>query len=418
VTWLLAQIGLVVLLAALSGWFVGWHLRAFRDQDRVEDLHQTMLVTKDVADRELSELRRKTEDLEGRLLRENDSSARSVAVVASLSTAPATIPGVADRAQESDAPPAMAPLVEVTASTAPPNAETSAAVIGEPAELTGVAAAERERRREAEAALRKKAAAMLTLQSEIEALHEAVAEKAAKIAELQDSVVESEPASRELEAKHEEVVQLEARVQALDAERVAAVADAAAREAELLESRKETVIRDTRINDLRNRCATLETELAHAREAASEPGEQDLGRLEDGLDDARRALQRQIDRNRKQEAVHRAVVEQLEGDKARLRDAIPAPTVPHVTDGPPAGARRGLPQKRSDELTQIVGVGPGFAKAMREAGIDTYAQVAAWTDHDIERYAAALGAHVKRIRTDRWVEQAGELARTSRARRD
>jgi large subunit ribosomal protein L21 len=77
-----------------------------------------------------------------------------------------------------------------------------------------------------------------------------------------------------------------------------------------------------------------------------------------------------------------------------------------------------MPQKRSDELVHVSGVGPAFAKALREAGIDTYAQIAAWTDSDIERYATALGAHAKRIRTDRWVEQARELARTSRAQRE
>ena len=411
-TWLLAQIGLSLLLAALAGWFIGWHLRAFRDQDRVEDLRQTMIATKDVKDRELAELRRKVEDLETRLERASDTSARSVAGVRSSSAAPAQISRVVDQAHDPDPGPSVASLVEVAPPTSISQAESR-----EPAEPAGVAAAERERRREADAALRRRTAAMLTLQAETEALREAIGEKSAKIAQLEERLVGAEPLGGDLESTRGEIAKLEARLRNLAAERGAAIETTAARDAELLESRKEIVIRDTRVNDLRNRCSTLETELADAREATLRRGGEDLGRRESDLEDARRALQRQIDRNRKQDAVHRAVVEQLEGEKARLRAAVPAPTVSHAAHGPPGG-RRGLPQKRSDELTQIFGVGSAFAKAMREAGIDTYAQIAAWTDGDIDRYATELGAHAKRIRTDRWVEQARELARTSRARRE
>ena len=177
--------------------------------------------------------------------------------------------------------------------------------------------------------MRRKTAAVLTLQAEVEALREAVAEKAAEIAKLQDGLAGAEPAGRELESTQAEIARLEARLRVADEEHLAAIATAAARESELLESRKEIVIRDTRINDLRNRCASLETELAAARDAASSPGGQDLGRPEEDDDDVRQALRRQIERNRKQEAVHRSVVEQLEGEKARLRaetQAIPERT--------------------------------------------------------------------------------------------
>ena len=222
---------------------------------------------------------------------------------------------------------------------------------------------------------RRKTSAVLGLQAEIEALRDAVEEKAAEIARLQDRLVGAEPASLELETTHAEVVELEARLRASDEERATATAAAAAADAEVVQARKEVMIRDTRINDLRNRCASLETEVAEARDAATHNGGQEVGQLESGLEDARRALQRQIDRNRKQEAVHRAVVEQLEGDKAQLRAAVARPTDSPTTSGPPHAARRGLPQKRSDELVHISGVGPAFAKALREAGIDTYAQI-------------------------------------------
>lgn len=407
--WLLAQIGFSLLLAAMAGWFVGWYLRAFRDQDRVEDLRQTILATKDVKDRELNELRRRAEDLEAQLERMSETSVRSVATAGATTATAVEIPHFEDQDQD----PEPARLVEVGAPSAGSHAE-----IGEPDELAGVAAAERARRREADAALRRKTSVMLGLQAEIEALRGAVEEKAAEIARLQERLVEAEPAALELETTHAEVAELEARLRASDEERATATAAAVGRDAEVVEARKEVMIRDTRINDLRNRCASLETEVTEARDAATHDGGQEVGQLESGLEDARRALQRQIDRNRKQEAVHRAVVEQLEGDKARLRAAVAPLTDSPTTSEAPHAARRGLPQKPSDELVHISGVGPAFAKALREAGIDTYAQIAAWTDSDIERYATALGAHAKRIRTDRWVEQARELARTSSAQRD
>jgi len=409
VSWLLGQIGLSLVLAALAGWFIGWYLRAFRDQDRVEDLRQTMLDTKDVKDRELNELRRQTEDLESRLARASTSAMRPVAAMAGSTSARVEVSSVAEQPALAEPTSAPAPLVEIAAAG---DAERAADV-----DHVAVAAAERERRREADAALRRKTAAMLTFQAEIEALREAVAEKAALIAQLQERLAGTEPTGRELESTHGEVSKLQARLRVLEQERDAAGAAAADQDAGLLASRKEIVIRDTRINDLRNRCAALETQVADAREGAINAGGERHGRFERDLEDSRRALQRQIDRNRKQEAVHRAVVEQLEGDKARLRAGSVFPTEPSPADGG-AGGRRGLPQKRSDELTQISGVGPAFARALREAGVDTYAQIATWRDRDIDRYAVVLGAHAKRIRTDRWVEQARELAQTSRAHRD
>ena len=407
-TWLLAQMGLVLLLAAVAGWFVGWYLRAFHDHDRLEDLRQTMVATRDVKDRELAELRRKVDDLQARFARANDRGARMLDVRGSAAATTLESP----RETTESPPPAPSRRASPDQEAARPRALADAELT-DPEESSGIAAAERERRRESEADLRLQNATLLAAEAEIEALREAVAEKATRIAELQDELVELEPADRELESAQGTVVEIQVRLRALEEEREKALGAIAASEEQLLEARKEIVIRDTRINDLRNRCGTLETELADARIQDGPAAGDEVGRLESGLEEAQRALQRQIERNRKQEAVHRAVVEQLESDKARLRE----PGERNVTDLHAHSARRGLPQKRSDELTQISGIGPVFAKAMREAGIDTYAQIAAWDDPDIERYAATLGTNARRIRADRWVEQAHELARTSRAHR-
>ena len=60
----------------------------------------------------------------------------------------------------------------------------------------------------------------------------------------------------------------------------------------------------------------------------------------------------------------------------------------------------------SDDLTRIKGVGPKLAALLNELGISQLAQIAAWTDADIERIDAQLGRFEGRIRRDDWVSQA------------
>ncbi|MBL8986484.1 MAG: hypothetical protein JNJ80_09440 [Gemmatimonadetes bacterium] len=80
-------------------------------------------------------------------------------------------------------------------------------------------------------------------------------------------------------------------------------------------------------------------------------------------------------------------------------DPDPAP-VPLRSD-PDPGA---LP--RQDDLKRISGIGPALEQALRNRGVHTFRQIAQWTDADIDRFGAELGSFRKRIRRDRWVEQA------------
>lgn len=75
--------------------------------------------------------------------------------------------------------------------------------------------------------------------------------------------------------------------------------------------------------------------------------------------------------------------------------AVP-PTEPQTTGG--------------DDLTRIKGVGPKLAALLREQGITGFAQIAAWTDDDIDRIDPTLGRFEGRIRRDDWVGQARLLA--------
>ena len=63
----------------------------------------------------------------------------------------------------------------------------------------------------------------------------------------------------------------------------------------------------------------------------------------------------------------------------------------------------GLP----DDFRRLEGIGPTYARRLREAGVTSFAQLA---DMDVERLAAALGWSTPRVERSRLREQAAELA--------
>ncbi len=63
---------------------------------------------------------------------------------------------------------------------------------------------------------------------------------------------------------------------------------------------------------------------------------------------------------------------------------------------------------RNDDLKTLAGVGPALEKKLNEAGITTYAQIAAWNADDIAEINEAL-ALKGRIERDGWVDQAKAL---------
>lgn len=77
--------------------------------------------------------------------------------------------------------------------------------------------------------------------------------------------------------------------------------------------------------------------------------------------------------------------------------------IPSVPDSRPVSRSA----SRKDPLTEIEGIGPAYEHALNEAGIFTFAQLAA---QEAEALAEHLAARVtaERIRRDRWIEQARE----------
>jgi predicted flap endonuclease-1-like 5' DNA nuclease len=91
----------------------------------------------------------------------------------------------------------------------------------------------------------------------------------------------------------------------------------------------------------------------------------------------------------------------------------PSPTAPVQDSAPLAAAppAASADTADSDELTQIKGLGPKAAGLLNQRGIARFDQIAGWTESDIEAIGAALGGRQERIARDRWIEQAGLLAR-------
>lgn len=76
----------------------------------------------------------------------------------------------------------------------------------------------------------------------------------------------------------------------------------------------------------------------------------------------------------------------------------------------PAGTPAPTPDGEADDLRRIKGVGPKLVALLGSLGVTRYAQIAAWTEADIDRVDAQLGSFAGRVRRDSWVEQAKLLA--------
>jgi len=116
------------------------------------------------------------------------------------------------------------------------------------------------------------------------------------------------------------------------------------------------------------------------------------------------------------------VQKRLSADSAET-PPIPEPTLAGaektetkpITVKPPEGAKatpKPPPKapRRRDDLTAIGGIGPALAKKLNEAGISSYAQLAALSDDDIERLEKDIIRFSGRIKRDDWVGQAKALA--------
>ncbi|APG46976.1 50S ribosomal protein L21 [Phaeobacter porticola] len=90
-------------------------------------------------------------------------------------------------------------------------------------------------------------------------------------------------------------------------------------------------------------------------------------------------------------------------DKSGVKAASGQGDAPAAAKAAPA-AKKAAPAASGDDLTELTGVGPAAAKKLEEAGLTSFAQIAALSDADI---AAIDAVKVK----PEWVEQAKDLAK-------
>lgn len=91
--------------------------------------------------------------------------------------------------------------------------------------------------------------------------------------------------------------------------------------------------------------------------------------------------------------------------KAKADEAAPKAEKPAAKAAPKAKAAS------NDDLTQLNGVGPAYAKKLNEAGVTSFAQVAAWKAADLDALDAEIPGIKAKAETGDWVEQAKELAK-------
>ena len=97
--------------------------------------------------------------------------------------------------------------------------------------------------------------------------------------------------------------------------------------------------------------------------------------------------------------------------RAKQPEAETRPATPRSQPEPAGAADVGS----ADELAKIKGVGPKLRTQLAEMGVTSIAQIAAWSEEDIDRIDGQLGRFSGRIRRDNWVEQARLLEAGDRA---
>ncbi len=100
-------------------------------------------------------------------------------------------------------------------------------------------------------------------------------------------------------------------------------------------------------------------------------------------------------------------------DKTGVKAATGAGSVAGVagakTPAKTAAAKADAPAG-ADDLKVLSGVGPALEKKLHEAGVTTFAQIAAWTEADVAAMDEKL-SFKGRIEREGWIEQAKELTK-------
>jgi len=102
-------------------------------------------------------------------------------------------------------------------------------------------------------------------------------------------------------------------------------------------------------------------------------------------------------------------------DKSGVMAAVSGAGVVAAAAAP--AAKKAAPKKAApkaaagaDDLKALSGVGPALEKKLHDAGVTTFAQIAAWTEEDVAAMDEKL-SFKGRIEREGWIAQAAELAK-------
>jgi large subunit ribosomal protein L21 len=99
--------------------------------------------------------------------------------------------------------------------------------------------------------------------------------------------------------------------------------------------------------------------------------------------------------------------------KAKAAKPAKAEAAPAKEEAPKTAkpaAKKKAAKGDGDDLSQISGVGPVIVGKLNDAGITTFAQIAAWTDADVEAIEEKL-SFKGRVGREDWIAQAKDLAK-------
>lgn len=82
------------------------------------------------------------------------------------------------------------------------------------------------------------------------------------------------------------------------------------------------------------------------------------------------------------------------------------PSSPQTRQQPVTTAAPATAPHEHDDPTSLKGIGAVSSERLAEAGVTTIAQIAAWTDDDIDAIAAHIKVSPERIRREDWAGQA------------
>ena len=101
--------------------------------------------------------------------------------------------------------------------------------------------------------------------------------------------------------------------------------------------------------------------------------------------------------------------------KAAAKSLPAEPAAAPMAEPTPVPAPAPAAASKTDNLQLLKGVGPKMVALLGGLGVNSFQQIAAWTDADIAAIDPQLGAFQGRIARDNIVDQAGYLARGDKA---